>query len=414
MRSEAASFQPPPDRADVVVVGAGPAGLAAATELRRAGVGSVVVLDREPVPGGIPRHCGHYPYGLREFGRLMKGPAYASRLVAGARASGATLCPGVTVTALRPGPVLEVTSDAGPGEIVARLVLLATGCRETTRTGRALGGTKPGGVMNTGALQGLVYLNGQRPFHRPVILGTELVAFSALLTCRHLGIRPVALVEPNPRTTARWPSGLFPRMLGIPLHLCTRIERIEGGAQVTGVILRRGEDTWRLAADGVILTGGFRPEAALLAGSHLIRDPATGGPQVDSLGRTSDPGYFAAGNVLRGVETAGAVWAEGRAVARAMTRALLKDAGKGDPDRTAPPILVGPNLRYAMPQRVATGAPALDHLQLRVDRPVRGWLSLRVDGVEIAGRRIDALPERRISLPLPPPVGQASVSLEET
>jgi len=102
----------PENKADVVIIGAGPAGLAAATELRRCGVQSVVVLDREPVAGGIPRHCDHYPYGLREFSRLLRGPAYARRLVAAALAAGVSIHTGVSIQSLTRGPVLTVTSDA--------------------------------------------------------------------------------------------------------------------------------------------------------------------------------------------------------------------------------------------------------------------------------------------------------------
>ncbi len=410
----------PPARADVVIVGAGPAGLAAATWLRRQGAGSVLVLDREPQAGGIPRHCGHFPYGLREFRRLMRGPDYAARLLSEARAAGAEIRTGCTVLALHPGPRLTVTSDRGVADITAARVLLATGVRETPRAARAIGGTKPGGVLSTGALQGLVHLEGLRPFRRPVILGSELVAFSAILTCRHLGIRPAAMIEPGPRTVARWPAGLFPRLLGIPLHLSTELVSIEGDETVTGVVLRgRGGTERHLAADGVIVSGGFRPEAALVRASHLALDPGTGGPQVDEFGRCSDPAFFAAGNLLRPVETAGVCWAEGRAVARAILHSLR--SAPGDAAGAATVSIAGPALKYALPQRIAaSGAPAaLPALQIRLTRPARGRLTLSQGGTVLASRSIDGLPERRISLPLPRlrpggPHGAMTLSLDET
>jgi len=294
-------------------------------------------------------------------------------------------------------------------ELTARAVLLATGARETPRAARLIGGTKPGGILNTGALQGLVYLGGQRPFRRPVILGTELVAFSAILTCRHLGICPVAMVESGPRATARWPAALFPRLVGIPLHLETEVAEITGRDRVDGVVLRHRGTTRRLACDGVVVTGGFRPEAALLAEAHLARDAGTGGPQVDQYGRCSDPAYFAAGNLLRGVETAGACWAEGRAVARAMLRGLAGALPEGSTPLTAS----GDALRYAVPQRTAPGeGAALAGLQLRVNRPFRGRALVTAGGATLA-HAITALPERRIILPLPSGPGPVTLRLED-
>jgi len=398
-----------PPEAEIIVIGAGPAGLAAATEL--ASAAKVLVLDREPAAGGIPRHCGHYPFGLREFRRLMKGPDYARALVARAMAAGVTIATGVDVVALQPGPRVTVTSDAGPAEIRASLVLMATGVREASRTERLIGGDKPGGVMATGALQGLVYLEGRRPFRRPVILGTELVSFSAIMTCLHAGIRPVAMVEPNARATARWPASLYPRLKRIPLHLSTRIASIEGRERVERVVLEGADGRRAVETDGVIVSGRFRPEATLLAGSHLGHDPATGGPVVDSVGRCTDPAFFAAGNLLRPVETAGWSWAEGVAVGRAMRAAL---SGKLPERQRYSVKLSGDALAWVVPQAVTScESLAFDRFQLRVGRPVAGRLSLRVGGVEYASRRIDSRPERRITLPLPRQAGEVEIVLEE-
>ncbi|WP_181701644.1 NAD(P)/FAD-dependent oxidoreductase [Chthonobacter albigriseus] len=390
-----------PRSCDVAVIGAGPAGLAAAAELKARGVASVIVLDREAGPGGIPRHCDHYPFGLREFRRLLKGPAYAARLVGRAEAAGVDIRAGVTVTALRPGPVLEVSTADGLVEIAARAVLLATGVRETSRAARLIGGTKPGGVMPTGALQGLVHLDAIKPFDKPVVLGTELVSFSALLTCRHAGIRPVAMIEPGPRATARWPASLLPRLMGIPLLTGTEVAAIEGDGWVEAVTIREpGGTTRRIPTDGVVVTGRFVPEASLLRTSHLELDAGTGGPSIDQFGRCSDPAYFAAGNLLRPVETAGWSWNEGRLVGRAMADALagrLPSSGGG-----VRVVVAGKPLKYVLPQRiVANGAPGSHAcFQLRVSEAAAGRLALRLDGAELWGRRLSSLPERRITVPL--------------
>jgi thioredoxin reductase len=395
--------------ADVIIVGAGPAGLSAAAALCRLGLNQVLVLDREPAPGGIPRHCGHSPYGMREYRRLMSGPAYSRRLAAEAAQAGATIMTGTTVTALHPEGRLSITSDDGPRDLTARIVLLAMGARETPRAPRLIGGTKPGGILSTGALQGLAYLEHKRPFARPLILGTELVAFSALLTCRHIGARPVGMVEPGPRTTARWPAALLPGILGIPLWTGTEIAAIEGRDRVTGAILRRAGKDWHVPCDGVVVTGQFRPESALIATSHLARDPGSGGPVIDACGRSSDPAYFAAGNLLRAVETAGWCWAEGRATAATIARALAKRLPASSPAIT----LTGEALKYVVPQCPAPGG-SHEVLQLRVTRPAHGRVRLLVDGAEIASRSISARPERRITFPLPPAGAHTEIRFEET
>lgn len=398
-----------PADADVVIVGSGPAGLAAAAELCRLGLRAVHVLERADALGGVPRHCGHSPYGLREFGRPMFGPAYARALVAKAGRAGAVLHTGVTVTALGPGPTLSVSSDAGIATLSARAVLLATGTRETPRTARLIGGQKPGGVMVTGALQSMVYGPGKRPFRRPVILGSELVSFSAILTCRHAGIRPVAMVEPGQRITARHPAQLLPRILGIPLHLNAEIAEIAGRDRVEAVEISGPSGMTRIAADGVIVTGQFRPEATLVRASELALDPRTGGPEVDEGGRCSQTGVYAAGNVLRPVETAGWCWQEGRSVALCIAQDL-----QGLAPLDSVPIAVSGALKYAVPQRISDASGrGFGQIQLRVPHAVSGRLSLRVDGHEIAGRPLSALPERRLLLPLPAPQGRLEVALDE-
>ncbi|WP_457940776.1 NAD(P)/FAD-dependent oxidoreductase [Mesorhizobium sp. 10J20-29] len=391
-----------PQSCDVAIVGGGPAGLAAAVALRKAGVASVVVLEREAQAGGIPRHCGHYPFGMREFNRVLRGPDYAARLVARALKSGVDIRTSVTVTALDPGGRLGLSTPEGAAELAATRVLLCTGVREKSRAARLIGGEKPGGVLSTGALQGLVYLNHQKPFSRPVVLGTELVSFSALLTCRHMGIRPVAMVEPASRVTARWPTRLLPKLLRIPLLLDTGISAIHGGSKVTGVDLVTPDGgTRHIDCDGVIVTGAFLPEASLLRASHLAVDPASGGPDIDQFGRCSDPTYFAAGNLLRAVETAGWSWAEGRRAGNTIAHDLKSSLP--EPREGLRLVMASDALKYAVPQRVAypAGSPrSATKIQLRVTRPVEGRLGLRIDGTELWSKPLSAVPERRLTVPV--------------
>lgn len=389
-----------PDRVDVLIIGAGPAGLSAAAQLARHGL-DVHVLDRDADAGGVPRHCGHSPYGWREFRRVMSGRTYARKLAQRATDNGARIHLRATAVALHPHGAVDLSTSHGVQTVHARHVIIATGARETSRAARFIGGTKPGGVMNTGALQGLVYLAKAAPFKRPVVLGTELVSFSALLTCRHAGARPVAMIEPQDRVTTYAAAGWLPRALGIPLLFGTRIKAIHGADWVTGVTLESLGKSWDIACDGVVVTGAFRPENALLRASHLAVDPGTRGPVVDQFCRCSDPAYFAAGNVLRPVETAPWCWDEGRAVAEAVLAAAQ--------DRLPDPALAqdirsrSDAIAWHLPQRIVPVSPdagcndpALKHMQIALGRAARGQLNY--DGIR---KTIDTRPARRTLVPLP-------------
>jgi thioredoxin reductase len=383
---------------DVIVIGGGPSGLSLATELKRQGFPRVVVLEREAQAGGIPRHCGHPPFGMREFKRILTGPRYAVKLVETAKVAGVEIYTQVNVVETRPEGVLQITSDFGVETVQATRVVLATGVRETPRSARLISGTRPLGVMNTGALQSMVFLKQRKPFERPVILGTELVSFSALMTCRHANIRPQAMIEPKGRTTARWPSELLSRIMAVPLHRNTKLLEIQGQGCVTGVLLETMQGKQQhIKCDGVLLTGEFIPEASLVRGGPLELDPATGGPSVDQFGRCSDPAYFACGNVLHPVETAGWCWNEGRQIAKWVAQDLI--AGLPTTDRKGRVLISDPMLKYAMPQYISD-AQGMASLQLRVTDSVKGTLVVRSGNQDIWKKRINSHKERRILIPL--------------
>lgn len=393
-------------RYQVAVIGGGPAGLAAATALKQRGISSVVVLEREPQAGGIPRHCGHPPFGLREFGRVLTGPRYAKKLVGRARRTGVELRTSTTVVDAGPGGRLTITSDRGAEEVTADRVVIATGVRETPRSARRISGMRPLGVVNTGALQSMIYLKNRKPFDRPVIVGTELVSFSAILTCRKGGIRPVAMIDESDQATARWPSALLPRLVGIPVHLQTRLVRIAGDRRVTGVVVcdATGRER-RIDCDGVILTGQFTPEASLARGGHLSVDPASGGPVIDQFGRCTDPAYFATGNLLRPVETAGWSWREGRQTGHWVADDL---AGKLPDHTTELNIAIAdPVIKYSIPQKIVLpgASTGMTDLQLRFSRVAKGDL-IALDGRDVVWRKtMSVRPERRVLVPLAALVG---------
>ena len=201
---------------EVVIIGAGPTGLSAAAELKRLGHRDIVIIDREAEGGGIPRHCGHTGYGLLQYGRLMSGPDFAKRLVDDVDDLDLRL--GHTVLKLEPNGRVQVTGPKGPENFQAQKVLLALGARETPRSARLVSGTRPQGVMNTGALQQFAYLYDKAPFQNPVVIGTELVSFSSLLTLGHVGVKAAAMLEERDRITAWRPGDWIARIgFGVPV-----------------------------------------------------------------------------------------------------------------------------------------------------------------------------------------------------
>lgn len=385
--------------ATVAIIGSGPAGIGAALALKARGIDDILIVEREAVAGGTPRHCEHPTWGFREFGRPMLGSAFAERLVRRAMEAGIRIETGASVTALRPQGEIALTGRNGPQTVTARRVVLATGARETPRSARLVGGDRPLGVITTGALQNLVYLRHMLPFQRPVIIGSELVSLSALSTCRGHGMRPVGMVEERAAALARWPLTLYPRLCGVPLHLDTQLREITGRDRVESVVLARADGTtFTLACDGVIFTGRFVPESSLVRMSHLAIDMRTKGPLVDQFGRCSDPSYFAAGNILRAVETGSWCHREGARIGAWVAKDLRDEIPIAL--RTVP-IVSGKGISYAMPGRVAVTSVGGDiTVQLRVPDDVSGRLIVRADGEVLVSRPVSTRPERRMKVTL--------------
>lgn len=395
---------------DVAVVGGGVAGLALATELKRLGVQDVLVIEREANAGGVPRHCGHYPFGWKEFRRVLKGPEYAARIVADANAAGVRVLTGTSVNQLHEGGRLSLSDHNGVGDLMANRVVLCTGAREGTRAQRFLGGHRPQGILPTGAVQSMAYLHAMRPFRRPVILGTELVSMSAITTCRHMGIRPVAILEENLRTTVPTFMRAYPLLHRIPMYLPVKDVQIHGKQRVQAVEFTDATGKRKsIEADGVIVSGQFRPESALLRGSHLEIDPATGGPVVDQFYCTSDPAYYCSGNLLRPVESSTWCWEEGRATARTLANQLLHTV----PEKTGISLkleLEHPALKLVVPQKVSVSKhpSGMQSLQLRVNEPVDAQLVIKNANDRIWSGQLNALPERRRLIPIQPLLAYAA------
>jgi len=392
---------------DVAVVGGGPAGLAAALRLRRAGA-HVMIVEREPALGGIARHADHIGYGLREFRRVLRGPAYARRWSDLVERAGAEVRVGTTVTGWShggaAGPWLTLTSPAGVDEVVARAVVLATGTRERPRSARLVPGARPLGVMTTGALQQLV-LHGLPVGKRAVVVGAEHVSFSAVLTLAHAGCRPVLVVTGEPRhqsyRTLRWATATRHR---VPVLTGTSISAIRGRARVESVELTdlvTGVSR-TIECDTVVFTGDWVPEGELARRGGLVLDRSTGAPRVDTGLRTSAPGVFAAGNLLHGAETASVCAASGAWVASAV-RDWLADGRAPWPALGASALHCEAPLLWVSPSAVVPGDASVPHghLLARCSIFSRGArVSAHQAGREVwHGRLRRTIPTRPVHLP---------------
>ncbi|MBT3234324.1 MAG: NAD(P)/FAD-dependent oxidoreductase [Bdellovibrionales bacterium] len=303
---------------DVIIVGSGPAGLSAAVSLKKAGIKNVLVVEREPVAGGTVRHCGHRSFGLLEFQRLLTGANYAKKIREEAKKYEVQVKTKVTVTQYLPAGEIGFISPEESGTVSAKRVLITTGLREATRSARLVSGQRPMGVMTTAAFQSMIYLEDKLPCRRPVIVGSEIVSFSALMTAKHFKMKPVAMVENNSKMTfLPWVFNKIVSLFFTPLYLNSKVVGITGDQRVESVVIedKRGERT-KLPCDGVIFTGEFVSHSTLVKTSHLEIDNNTTSPEVDQDGRCSDSSYYATGNVLMPFKTGGKCWRLGRKIGR--------------------------------------------------------------------------------------------------
>nr|WP_321455474.1 FAD-dependent oxidoreductase [uncultured Cohaesibacter sp.] len=393
--------------ADVIIVGAGPSGVAAALELKRRGVEKVVILDRETGVGGATRHCSHSPFGMLEYHRVYFGGAFGRKLEADARQAGVEIRLGHSVVSLNEDASIEVSSTNGLETMQARRVIVATGAREKPRSARLIGGDRPIGVITTGTLQSYVAFYGLMPFKRPLIVGSEFVTVSALLTCLTHGARPAGIIEPMPFVMAKSPLDWFPKMTGLPIQTATELIDIRGGKRVESAVIKSHGQQKELSCDGILLTGRFTPEAALLMQSSLDLAKGSAGPAIDQDGRMRNPHYFAAGNVLRAVETGGWSYREGRKIGAAVADDLVHGLSGDEPLTVSfddPIKLVVPTLLRR--ERIRSGA--MKDFQLRFSDRAKGTLTLNLDGKTAFRKSGEWLPERRLLVPIPEAAAHAA------
>jgi NADPH-dependent 2,4-dienoyl-CoA reductase/sulfur reductase-like enzyme len=314
---------------ECVIVGGGPAGMAAAIALKKRGVESVLLLDRNPRLGGILNQCIHPGFGLLRYKQDMTGPEYARALEAEFAVAGAESALGAMVLGISRDRLLRVISqESGYAEICAESIIVATGCRERTRENLEIAGTRPAGVFTAGQAQNLINLRGFRLGERVVIQGSGDIG---LIMARRLtieGCKVEAVLERLP-----YLSGLVRNKVqcldhfGIPLRFKTQISRIDGARRVEGVAVQALDDALRpmtgaeeyIPCDTVLFSVGLIPEVDILKEAGILPKPGAGVPVNSHFEAFAAPGIFLCGNALHIHDLADNAAAEGEKVASHVT-----------------------------------------------------------------------------------------------
>lgn len=374
---------------DVVVIGSGPGGLAAAISARKNGAEDVLIVERDIEPGGILLQCIHNGFGMETFKKDLPGPAYAQHFIDEAGQVG--------VDFLLDTMVLEITRDHriyasskqhGFLEIRGKAVILAMGCRERTRAQVYLPGTRPAGVYTAGTAQRWVNVEGYMPGKRFVILGSGDIGMIMARRLTFEGAKVERVLEVMP-----YLSGLTRNYVqclmdfDIGLQLKHTVKNIIGKNRVEAIEACAVDDKWQpipgteeiIPCDTLLLSVGLIPENELSRQAGVIIDPITAGPRVDDGFQTNIPGLYSAGNVVHVYDLVD--WVTEAGLSAGKSAARLVRLGE-TADSPAIPVKAADNVRYVVPQTLHPNHLEEEEirLQMRVTKPIEKpvWVEVRI------------------------------------
>lgn len=383
---------------DIVIVGGGPAGMAAAVAAYDAGCTDVVILDREPQIGGILMQCIHNGFGLHKLGRELTGPEYAAVYEQQVHERNIQVYTETTVTSVSSDKIVTAQNRQGILKIQAKAVILAMGCRERSRGALNICGSRPSGVYSAGTAQKLVNCMGYQVGKKVVILGSGDIGLIMARRMSYEGAKVEAVCEVMP-----YSGGLTRNIVqcledfGIPLYLSTTVVQIHGKERLEGVTVAQVdekrqpiEETKRyIPCDTLLLSVGLIPENELTRGAGIPIDPVTNGAIVDENCQTEIPGIFACGNVLQVHDLVDYVSEEAERAGLGAVKYIHSQLNSERTVETKP----GYGVRYVLPQTVHPGNEDVS-LFLRVTQPFDKVKFIVADGEKVlaVAKKLKAAP----------------------
>lgn len=393
------------ERKDVIIVGGGPAGLAAAVELYKKGIRDILILEREKHLGGILRQCIHDGFGLTRFKTTLSGPEYAQRFIDEVIKNQIPYKTDTTVLEVTEDKVVTAASREGLVQYQAKAVILTMGCRERTRGALGIPGERPTGVFTAGVAQAYMNLYNRMPAKEVVILGSGDIGMimARRLTLEGAHVQAVFEIQPIP-------SGL-PRNIeqclndyGIPLYLSHTVTEIHGNSRLTGVTVAQVDENLKpipgtekeYSCDTLILSVGLIPENELSIDAGVKLDNRTKGAVVDEHFQTNVDGIFAAGNVLHVHDLVDFVSME----AEKLTDSAAQYIESGSLTECPIQITTDNNIGHTIPQMISGEQDV--KLSMRVRRLMKDCrIVVRQNGQEIASKKMKkALPAEMIQIPV--------------